>query len=743
MTTMERGLAGRIELAGFMKESSSAAQTLSTESIDLQITGMSCAACANLIERQLRRTPGVQAAGVNFATARATVAFDPTVTGYDRLAEAVTKAGYGVADPGKREEEEREELKGLRKRFLLAAILSAPVVVLAMSHGVVHFPGHRWVQLFLTAPVILYCGARFFAGAWQALRRRSADMNTLIATGTGSAFIYSVIATLGGETLPVYFEAAAVIVTLILLGRYLEAKARARTADAIRKLAGLQPATARVVREGQEIEIPAEMVVPGDVLSVRPGERIPVDGLVVDGASAVDESMLTGESTPVDKFPGSPVYAATVNHSGAFRFEARKVGRDTVLARIIAMVERAQGSKAPIARLADVVAAYFTPAVIVIALVTLGVWLAVDTPQRALLHFVSVLIIACPCALGLATPTAIMVATGRGAQLGILFKGGETLEAAGRIQTVALDKTGTLTQGKPAVTDVIAAQGFDSGEVIRLAAAVERWSEHPYGKAVMTHASGMDLPESAGFRARAGQGVEAEVDGRAVAVRSPDSSRLGAMAAAHERLRVEGKTVLGVHADGQVVGLIAVADALRAEAPEAVSKLRELDLDVAMITGDNRQTALAVAAEAGIDQVLAEVFPDAKAQEIQRLRAGGRKVAMVGDGINDAPALAEADVGIAMGSGTDIAIEAGDITLMSADLRRVATAISLSRRALRTIRQNLFWAFIYNVVGIPLAAGALYPWTGLELSPMFASAAMALSSVSVVFNSLRLRAFQR
>jgi Cu+-exporting ATPase len=462
----------------------------------------------------------------------------------------------------------------------------------------------------------------------------------------------------------------------------------------------------------------------------------------VEGASAVDESMLTGESTPVDKFPGSPVYAATVNHSGAFRFEARKVGRDTVLARIIAMVERAQGSKAPIARLADVVAAYFTPAVIVVALATLVVWLAIDTPQRALLHFVAVLIIACPCALGLATPTAIMVATGRGAQLGILFKGGETLEAAGRIQTVALDKTGTLTQGKPQVTAVIAASGFDAQEVIRLAAAVERWSEHPYGKAIVAHADGMDIPDSRRFRARAGQGVEAEVDGRSIAVRTPDSTQPGALTAAHEALRAEGKTVLGVLVDGAVTGFIAVSDALRAEAPEAVRKLRELNLDVAMITGDNRQTARAVAAEAGINQVLAEVFPDAKAQEIQRLRAGGRKVAMVGDGINDAPALAEADVGIAMGSGTDIAIEAGDITLMSADLRRVATAISLSRRTLRTIRQNLFWAFIYNVVGIPLAAGALYPWTSLELSPMFASAAMALSSVSVVFNSLRLRAFR-
>ncbi|MBI4877754.1 MAG: cadmium-translocating P-type ATPase [Acidobacteria bacterium] len=692
---------------------------------------MTCAGCVASVTHALQRAPGVTAAAVNFATRRATVVCNPKLTSRERLTAVVRAAGYGVAGERSREDLERAEIESLRRRLGISIAFSLPLVVLAMSHGAIHFPGAGWVQLALAAPVVLYAGSLFFTGAWKALRRRSADMNTLIATGAGTAFAYSVWATAAGGELPVYFESAAVIVTLILTGRWLEARARARASDAIRRLAALAPRTARILRGGVEVTAPVEEVIPGDVLVIRPGERIPVDGVMVEGESALDESMLTGESLPVEKRPGSAVYAATINRAGSFRFEARKVGRETMLARIIETVERAQGSRAPIARFADVVAGYFTPAVILVALATLAAWLVWGPFAQAMLHFVAVLIIACPCALGLATPTAVMVATGRGAQLGVLYKGGEALEAAGRVTAVVLDKTGTITEGRPAVTGLRAAEGWSEEQLLRLAGAAERGSEHPYGQAVVRRAEGLDLPAASAFQARAGRGVEAMVEDRRVEISAGTDPVWAA----------EGKSVLEVRVDGAVAGHFAVADQPRAEARATVSRLSSLGLRVAMITGDAAATAKAVARQVGIQTVMAGVLPDAKAREVEKLQLAGERVAMAGDGINDAPALAQADIGIAMGSGTDVAMETAGITLLRGDLAHMATALELSRAALRTIRQNLFWAFVYNVIGIPLAAGALLPWTGWELSPMFAAAAMSLSSVSVVTNSLRLRAW--
>jgi len=585
--------------------------------------------------------------------------------------------------------------------------------------------------------VVFYAGAPFYKGAWTALRHRSANMNTLIALGTGAAFLYSLAVTLSGGH-QVYYEAAAVIVTLILLGRVLEARARGKASEAIRHLRELQPKTARVLRDGAERDIPIEQVLVGDLVVVRPGEKIPVDGAVREGASPVDESMLTGESMPVDKKPGDGVYGGTINRSGSLRFEARKVGRATVLQQMIELVRQAQGSRAPVARLADVVSGYFTVGVLAIATVTFLVWIAFAPLSFAVVNFVAVLIIACPCALGLATPTAIMVATGRGAERGILIKGGEALEAACRIDTVILDKTGTITSGQPRVTDVIPVNGHSEAEVLRLAASAERYSEHPLGRAIVAHAQGLAiaLEEPSRFLAVAGQGVEARVDGHAVTLGSFSGPRdLPEM----ERLAAAGKTAVTVCADGLPVGVIGIADTVKPEAAAAVHRLHEMGIEVWMITGDNRRTAENVARQVGIQHVLAEVPPDGKVAEVRKLQAAGKRVAMVGDGINDAPALAQADVGIAIGTGTDIAKEAASITLMRGDLNGVSGALDLARRTMRVIRQNLFWAFAYNTIGIPIAAGVLYPFTGWLLSPVLASAAMALSSVTVVTNSLRLK----
>ena len=752
--------------------------------VDMPVVGMHCAACAVRIEGALGQAPGVARATVNFATGRATVEYDPAATAPGDLREVVRGAGYDavLSAPGEHhsggvsdaEQAARDaDFRSTQLKFLVAAVLTIPVAVLAMAGHLIpslgptlDFPGRAWVELVLTTPVLFWAGREFFTGAWAAARHRAADMNTLVAIGTFSAYAYSVVATAApgwlavggpaghaghaaGPTAGVYYEVAAVIVTLILLGRLLEARARSRTGGAIRALIGLSPKTARVERGGAEADVPVGEVVVGDVVRVRPGEKVPVDGTVLDGTSAVDESMLTGEPLPVTKNAGDPVIGATVNTTGSFRMTATKVGADTVLQQIVRLVQEAQGSKAPIQKLADTVAGYFVPAVLCLAVLTFVAWFDLAPPESrltfALLTFVSVLIIACPCALGLATPTAVMVGTGRGAQAGILIKGGEPLEAAGRLTTVVLDKTGTVTQGKPAVTDVSPVR-FTADELMRLAAAAEQGSEHPLARAVIEAARtrGLAVPHAEAFEAVPGHGLVATVEGRAVLVgnaRLLTSRGVPFDTAAAEQAASAGQTTLLVAVDGTYAGLLAVSDPVKPSSKAAVGRLHAMGLEVVLLTGDNRGTAEAVAREVGIDRVLAEVLPEGKAAEVRKLQSAGKVVAMVGDGINDAPALAAADVGIAMGTGTDVAIEAADITLVKGDLSGVAAAVELSRATMRTIRQNLFFAFAYNVLGIPVAAGVLYPLTGWLLSPILASAAMALSSVSVVTNALRLGRF--
>jgi Cu+-exporting ATPase len=748
--------------------------------VDMPVVGMHCAACAVRIEGALGQAPGVSKAAVNFATGRATVEYDPASTAPADLRDVVRGAGYDAVVPpdghhagGVSDAEERAreaEYKRTRLKFVVAAVLTVPVAVIGMGGHIIpslgpllNFPGRAWVELALATPVLFWAGWEFFTGAWAAARHRAADMNTLVAIGTLSAFAYSVVATLvpdwftvsassdhaghgGSAPVGVYYEVAAVIVTLILLGRLLEARARSRTGGAIRALIGLSPKTARVERDGVEVDVPVSEVRVGDVVRVRPGEKVPVDGTVLDGKSAVDESMLTGEPLPVTKAPGDSVIGATVNTTGSFRLTATKVGADTVLQQIVRLVQEAQGSKAPIQKLADTVSGYFVPAVLCLAVLTFVVWFNLTPPESrltfALLTFVSVLIIACPCALGLATPTAVMVGTGRGAQAGILIKGGEPLESAGRLTTVVLDKTGTVTEGKPAVTEIVPA-GLSEADLLRLAAAAEGQSEHPLARAVIAAAQsrGLVAPQTTAFEAVPGHGLVATVEGRQVLVgnaRLLTSRNVAFDAAAVGRTAAAGRTTLLVAVDGAFAGLLAVADPVKPTSKAAVERLHAMGLEVVLLTGDNRGTAETVAREVGIDQVLADVLPDGKAAEVKKLRDAGKVVAMVGDGINDAPALAAADIGIAMGTGTDVAIEAADITLVKGDLSGVASSIELSRATMRTIRQNLFFAFAYNVLGIPVAAGVLYPLTGWLLSPILASAAMALSSVSVVTNALRL-----
>lgn len=754
--------------------------TQSTETATLDIAGMTCASCASFVEKSLNRTPGVQSAHVNLATEQATVQYAPDMASPATLKAAVVSAGYGVAErkPDTSAAEQSAEMDRqkaaayaqLKRRFGVAVGLAAIIMPLSMLlmwapfARLVPMNGLNYGLLALTVPVLLYSGRAFYTSAWNGLRHRAANMDTLIAVGTGAAFLYSLAATVvpgffrrHGLLPEVYYDTTATIIALILLGKVLEWRAKTQTSAAIRALMALQANTARVVRpDGQEVVVPIEQVQLGDVVVVRPGERVATDGLVLAGHSAVDEAMLTGESLPVEKKTGDPVFGATLNKTGSFRFRVTKVGADTLLAQLMKLVEDAQGSRAPIQRLADQVSAIFVPAVLVMAILTFLLWFALAPEESrlplALVHFVAVLVIACPCALGLATPTAILVSTGKGAEYGVLIRHAEALEKASQVDTVLLDKTGTITRGEPVVTDFLPAPGQDPARLLALVAALERQSEHPLAEAVVQYAtqrgaSGAAVPSTTGFRAVAGQGATATVAGQAVLI---GNRRLladeqvdvpPALTAQAEQLLSQAKTVLYVAVGGQAAGLLGLADMVRASSRAAIARLQRLGLEVVLLTGDNPQTAANVAEQVGIRRYFAEVLPGGKAAKVRALQAEGRTVAMVGDGLNDAPALAQADVGLAMGSGTDVAIEAAGITLMRADLHGVVTAIELSRQTMRTIRQNLFFAFVYNVLGIPIAAGLLYPVFGWLLSPMLAAGAMAFSSVSVLTNSLRLRRF--
>jgi len=739
-----------------------------SRALTLSVGGMSCASCVAKIEHGLQALPGVVRASVNLATERATIEALPSVGAGDvcRAIEALGYTAQAVEAPAAeadREKAARErEIRRLGLKTLVGAGLSLPLMLGSFPEWVPGVPG--WladhVVLFLLAtPVHLWVGWQFHAGCWKALRYRTADMNTLVSVGTSAGYVYSVLVTFvpglfaaEGLTTGVYFEAVAILHTLIVLGRFLEARARGRTSEAIKKLLGLQAKTARIVRDGQEVDIPVETVQVGDLVVVRPGEKVPVDGIVREGASAVDESMLTGESLPVEKRPGAAVFGATLNRTGTFRFEATKVGAETVLAQIIRLVEEAQGSKPPLQQMADRIAGVFVPAVLVIAVLSFGVWLVWGPAPAflfALSNFMAVLLIACPCAIGLAAPTAVMVGIGKGAEHGILFRGAEALEFASKLSIVVLDKTGTLTRGEPSVTDLLPVNGVPAHALLHLAASAERGSEHPLGEAIVkrAQAEGLELSSPEAFEAVPGHGIRVRVEGRDLLLgnlklMTEAGVDLGSLAKEAERLADEGKTPVFVAIDGRAAGVIAVADTLKPESRDAVAAFHRLGLEVAMLTGDTRRTAEAIARQVGIERVLAEVLPPDKAAEVKRLQADGRVVAMVGDGINDAPALAQADVGIAIGTGTDVAIEASDVTLITGDLRGVATAIGLSKRTMRTMKQNFFWAFVYNTVLIPVAAGALYPVAGVLMSPILAGAALALSSVSVVSNSLRLRRFR-
>jgi Cu+-exporting ATPase len=734
--------------------------------------GVTCPTCVVNIETSLKDLPGMDDIKVNFGAERITARYDPEQVSPEQMQQIIEGRGYKVhlrEEPGTEETEDREaadrriERKDLTRRLIVGAILTTPVVFAMMAHEFFDPPWlpslllNPWFQLALITPVMLYTGWPIHRTGWLTLRHRTADMNTLVTIGTSAAFGYSLVVTAAPGLLPeslrvVYYEAAGVILTLILLGRLLEAIAKGGTGEAIRKLIGLQARTARVIRDGREEDILIAQVQRGDILVVRPGEKVPVDGEIVEGRSTIDESMVTGESLPVTKGEGDAVIGATINQTGAFRFKATKVGRDTMLSQIIQLVEQAQGSKAPIQRLADLIASRFVPGVIFIAIGTFVVWFDFGPAPAlifALVNAVAVLIIACPCALGLATPLSIMVGTGKGAQNGILIRSAEALETAHKLHTLVLDKTGTITKGQPSLTDVVPVNSITADDLLRLVASAERSSEHPLGQAIIQGARdrGLELAEPSEFQSVTGKGIDVTVDGHQVLVgnrRLLDDAGIETAALEKEadRLAAEGKTPVFAAVDGRPVGVVAVADTVKEDSAAAVARLRRLGIEVVMITGDNRRTAEAIARQVGIQRVLAEVLPQDKALEVKRLQGEHKLVGMVGDGINDAPALAQADVGIAIGTGTDVAIEASDVTLISGELEGVVTAITLSRATMRNIRQNLVFAFFYNTVGIPIAAGVLYPAWGILLSPMIAAAAMALSSLSVVTNANRLRGYK-
>ncbi|QHQ60538.1 heavy metal translocating P-type ATPase [Anaerocolumna sedimenticola] len=743
--------------------------------ITISVAGMTCAACARTIEKAVGKLDGVERSTVNFATEKATVHYDPQKIRLSEIKDAITKAGYKPLDTqaGSKTDEDRirkqKEIKTLWTKFIVSAIFSIPLLYIAMVPMItwfrLPFPGglnpmqypliYALVELLLVIPVLI-AGNKFYTIGFRAIIRRSPNMDSLIAMGTSAAVLYSIYSIYRiyngefGHVEDLYFESAGVIITLILLGKSLEAVSKGKTSEAIKKLMGLAPKTAIVIQDGKEIEMPIDEVEVGDIILVKPGEKIPVDGEVLEGNSSVDESMLTGESIPVEKKVGDKVIGASINKNGLLKFKTTKVGSDTALAQIVKLVEDAQGSKAPIAQMADIVSGYFVPIVFAIAIISSLAWyISGQGEVFALTIFISVLVIACPCALGLATPTAIMVGTGKGAEYGVLIKGGEALESTHKIKTIVFDKTGTITEGRPEVTDIVTTNIIDKEKLLQIAASAEKGSEHPLGEAIVRGAEKENLKtiKIDQFTNIPGHGIEVELDGKLVYLGNRKlmlnkNVNLGELEKESDRLASEGKTPMYISFGSQLAGIIAVADIVKESSGNAIKKLHEMGIEVAMITGDNRRTAEAIAKQVGIDRILAEVLPEDKASEVKKLQAEGKKVAMVGDGINDAPALAQADIGIAIGSGTDVAMESADIVLMRSDLMDVPTAIQLSKSTIRNIRQNLFWAFAYNIAGIPVAAGILYAFGGPKLNPILAAAAMSLSSVSVLTNALRLKRFK-
>lgn len=737
----------------------------------LKIEGMTCAACAKAVERATRKLDGVSEANVNFATEKLIIDYESSTVKVSDIKKAIEKAGYKAIEEATADDKDKEkkekEMKLLWKKFIISAIFTVPLLYISMGH-MLGFPLPDFIspklnptafaltQLLLTIPVVI-SGNRFYTVGFKSLFRRSPNMDSLIAMGTSAALLYGIFATVKiivGDTsyaMDLYFESAAVIITLITLGKYLESVSKGKTSEAIKKLMGLAPKTAVVIRGGKETEIPIEEVEAGDIIIVKPGEKMPVDGEVVEGTTSVDESMLTGESIPVEKNIGDKIIGASINKNGTIRYKATKVGKDTALAQIIKLVEDAQGSKAPIAKLADVISGYFVPIVISLAVLSGLAWyfLGGESGVFSLTIFISVLVIACPCALGLATPTAIMVGTGKGAEYGVLIKSGVALETAHRIQTIVFDKTGTITEGKPKVTDIVVTNAISENNLLQLAASAEKGSEHPLGEAIVKCAEdkGLELQKLDFFKAIPGHGIEVKIDGKDILLGNKKlmlerNVSLEKLEETSDKLAGEGKTPMYIAIDKKMAGIIAVADTVKENSKSAIEKLHKMGIEVAMITGDNRRTAEAIAKQVGIDRILAEVLPQDKAKEVKKLQADGKKVAMVGDGINDAPALAQSDIGIAIGSGTDVAMESADIVLMRSDLLDVPNAIQLSQKTIKNIKENLFWAFGYNALGIPVAMGVLHIFGGPLLNPMIAGAAMSLSSVSVLTNALRLKRFK-